>query len=123
MHPSVKIVDKRGIVTRLRKKVRHILICEPTAANGRTDITDKASRVVVQPSAATDVARKGAIRIHRAKIDAHICKRAIVNAAAAGARRHIDDQGGDEGHCVGEIPVRNRYAVAREGVCGTIEEG
>ncbi len=48
---------------------------------------------------------------------------AVVNAATAAASRHVDDQRGDEGHCVGEIPVGNRYAIAREGIYRVIEEG
>lgn len=48
---------------------------------------------------------------------------AVVNAATAAASRHVDDQRGDEGHCVGEIPVGNRYVIAREGIYRAIKEG
>jgi len=43
-----------------------------------------------------------------------------VDAAVVDA---VDDQRGDEGHCVGEIPVGNRYAIAREGIYRAIKEG
>lgn len=46
-----------------------------------------------------------------------------MDAAAAGARRYADNERGDEGHCVGEAPMRSRYTVARDGIHGTIEEG